>query len=105
MHADGRNEVISETDFLLKSSSNAKYQLFSEILGEVFESADKAKSTMIERATHSINRHIENALKRANESFGMGTEVSDIPHKTEDSDETAYVDLGNGLKGRVRFSN
>jgi hypothetical protein len=101
MHADGRNEVVSETDYLLKHSSNSREQLFSEIQGEVFESADKAKITMIERATISINRHIENALKRANESFGLSEQV----HKVENDVEAAYIDLGNGLKGRVRINS
>jgi len=104
LHAEGKNEVITETDWLLKPSSGSKYHLISEINGEIFESADKAKSTMIERATASINRHIENALKRADESFGLS--LSNKPHLVNDElEDAAYVDLGNGLKGRVRISN
>jgi hypothetical protein len=106
MHDDGRNEVVSETDYLLKHSSNSKYQLFSEIQGEIFETAEKAKLTMIERATLSITRHIENALKRANESFGLGADITNKSvHISEEISESAYVDLGNGLKGRIRLNN
>ena len=103
LHPDGRNEVVAETDYLLKYSVNSKNHLFSEINGEVFESAEKAKSIMIERATISINRHIENALKRANEAFGVVSQQIK-PRKEEITDESAYVDLGNGIKGRVRIS-
>lgn len=103
LHPDGRNEVVSETDYLLKSISNSKNLLSSEINGEIFESAEKAKSTMIERATMTISRHIENAVKKANDAFGMIPAQTSF-RKDEIVDESAYIDLGNGIKGRVRIS-
>jgi len=103
LHPDGRNEVISEIDYLLKSSSSSKNILFSEINGELFESSEKVKSTMIERATRTISRHIENAIKRANDSFGLKTTISH--QNSEEVDDTTYIDLGNGIRGRVKIGD
>ena len=99
---DGKTEVVSETDYLLKSGSNAKYQLLSEIQGEIFDSSEYARTVMIERATNSINRHIENAVLRANERFGIAQAKNEVKESII-PDDIAYVDLGNGLKGKVRI--
>lgn len=103
--ADG--QISLEVDYLLKMGGNKpKNTYLSAIKGEIFESSDLAKSVLIDRATKSISRHIENSIKKATEWYGAGAPEEEIIEAPQnDIDEAALIDLGNGLKARVRMNN
>jgi hypothetical protein len=98
-------EISTETEYSLKSGgANPKHYLLSSIQGEVFESAEHARTVMLDRATRSVNKHIELAVNKATEWFAeTAAEPEEDSYSTGDSD-TAYVDLGNGVKGKLRLS-
>ena len=101
------SEVVSETDYTLRSGGpSPKHTHLSNIQGEVFESAEHARTEMIERATRSINKHIEIAASRASEWFGESSQKQEnhFSNVNIDEDDATYVDLGNGMKGRVRLN-
>ena len=41
-----------------------------QVSGEIFDSADNVKITLIERSTSALNRLVDNAVQRANEWYG-----------------------------------
>jgi hypothetical protein len=101
------HEIVTETDYTLRSGGpNPKHTFFSDMQGEVFESAEHARAAMIERATKSINRHIDLAISKAAEWYGSNPKASADKDQNDfnEIDETAYVDLGNGMKGRVKLN-
>ena len=82
----GASGVTTETEYSLRSGgASPKYTYLSNIQGEVFESHEHARTAMIERATRSINKHIEIALNKAAEWYGNSTKVKpdeDIDRKS-----------------------
>lgn len=50
--------------------------LISEIDGEIFDTAEKARVVLIERATRSINKLVDSAVKSANEWYPNSFESS-----------------------------
>ena len=101
------SEVVTETDYALRSGgSNPKLNYLSNIQGEVFESSEHARTAMIERATRSINKHIEVAIGKASEWYGNHAKVhlDEENEEFDENDETALVDLGNGVKGRIKMN-
>lgn len=103
-------EIVVEVDYLLYAGGkNPKYTNLSLVKGEIFESAEAARNILILRATQSINKHIETAIKKAENWYGVTeANVSDeqsLLHSPETEDDMALVDLGNGVKARVRMNN
>ncbi len=56
------------TSYMVKAGLGPKL-LISDVDGEIFDSADKAKSELIERATTSINRLFTHAVEKATEWY------------------------------------
>lgn len=100
------NEISTDIDYSLRQGgASLKHWHLSNIQGEVFESAEHARSVMIDRATRSINKHIEIAMSKAAEWFGgEAKHQASVAEDVEENEETAYVDLGNGIKGKVKLS-
>lgn len=69
------------TSYMVRGGTDPKAQmLISEVDGEVFDSADKAKAQLIERATASITRIVDVAVTKAREWYPGSFEApSDDP--------------------------
>ena len=69
------------TSYMVRGGTDPKAQLLiSDVDGEIFDSADKAKSMLIERATTSITRLIDVAVAKAQEWYPGSFEApSDDP--------------------------
>lgn len=69
------------TSYMVRAGNDPKAQiLISDIEGEIFESADKAKEVLIERATTNIARLVNNAVQKAQEWYPGSFEApSDDP--------------------------
>ena len=69
------------TSYMVRGGSDPKAQLLiTEVDGEVFDSADKAKAVLIERATASIARLVDVAVQKAKEWYPGSFEApSDDP--------------------------
>lgn len=65
------------TSYVVRAGSDPKAQiLISDIDGDIFDSADKAKAVLIERATASIARLVDNAVQKAQEWYPASFEAS-----------------------------
>ena len=69
------------TSYMVRAGNDPKAQiLIGDIDGEIFDSADKAKAVLIERATASIARLVDNAVQKAQEWYPGSFEApSDDP--------------------------
>ena len=89
-----------------------------DVDGEVFETAERAKRVLTERVIDSIEKRVEAAVQKAKEWYPTSfTEASPLPltHKgrrlttaqvveqSEPEVDDALVDLGNGLKARLKL--
>jgi len=98
-----KGEIVSDCDYILQAGGhNPKVSALSTIQGEIFETAEQARTVMIDRATKSINKHIENAINKAKEWYSESPPETFESSNVNESD-TAYVDLGNGLKGKIKL--
>lgn len=114
-----------EIAYAVKIGTNAETIALSDVDGEVFESADKLRKTLIERATMSLNRIVDGAVEKSKEWYPSGfvakddggelasvrkqcgttkkaqpvEAVSDTPLEAADGD---LVELGDGTKARIR---
>lgn len=68
-----------DTKYLLQGGSdkNAKI-ILDEIDGEIFDSAEKARTTLIARATQHVNNIVNLAIKKSNEWYGVQAEEKQI---------------------------
>lgn len=69
------------TSYMVRGGTDPKAQLLiTDVDGEIFDSAEKAKTELIERATNSINRLIAHAVQKAGEWYPNSFEApSDDP--------------------------
>lgn len=67
--------------YMVRGGTDPKAQLLiSEVDGEIFDSAEKAKAILVERATESIMRLVSNAVQKAQEWYPGSFEApSDDP--------------------------
>ena len=102
-------EINVEVDYLLYAGGkNPKYTNLSLIKGEIFDSSEAARNILISRATQSINKHIEVAIKKAESWYGAiesSQTVLEDDAVSYSEEDMALVDLGNGVKARVRMAN
>jgi hypothetical protein len=68
-----------DTKYLLQGGSdkNAKI-ILDEIDGEIFDSAEKARTTLIARATQQVNNIVNLAIKKSSEWYGVQAEEKQI---------------------------
>jgi hypothetical protein len=99
-----KGEIVSDCDYILQAGGpNPKVLALSSIQGEIFETAEQARIVMIDRATKSINKHIEGAINKAKEWYSA-SEAKSLDDTLDDNEpDVAYVDLGNGLKGKIKI--
>jgi hypothetical protein len=102
-----KGEIVSDVDYILQAGgSKPKTISLSNIQGQVFESSESAKNSLMDNATFTINKLIENAVSKASEWYGNS--AVDVPQYEsssleEEDDDIAYVNLGNGIKGKIKL--
>jgi len=63
------------TTYMVRAGADVnKVLAITEIDGEIFDSAEKAKNTLVERVSNSISLRVENAIAKAKEWYPTGFE-------------------------------
>lgn len=62
------------TTYMVRGQDPAKPLAISEIDGEVFDSAERAKKVLIERVSQSISQRVDQAMEKAKEWYPSGFE-------------------------------
>lgn len=102
----GETEVI----YMVHGGPNTKGPVrLDEVSGEVFESSDEVRKTLIERVTQQLSRVVDVAVNKAEEWFYQPHKTSHkVSHKIPDSFDApdpkdAVVDLGNGMIAKIKL--
>ncbi len=66
------------TEYIVRGRDEASTMPVSQIEGEVFETSDKARKALIERATTSVHRLVDKAMENAKAWFAAAAEP-DMP--------------------------
>jgi len=85
-----------------------------KVEGEVFESSEKARKTLTQRATMQINKLVDLAISKSNEWYGSSEQAQTIhdlpdlvakslPAKNDDGDEATTVEMPDGSVVRVKL--
>ena len=107
------------TTYVVRAGSEGKTLALNEIDGEVFDSAERAKVTLIERASQSITQRVALAVSKSKDWYPGGFEgdrsalatlaaKSQTPAATEDlnfgleEEEMTVMELPDGTKAKVR---
>lgn len=116
------------TSYMVQAGAPAasKVVAMSDIDGEVFDSSEKAKSTLIDRVTSSISQRVDQASAKAREWYPTGFQLaSDDPSSlvkkpatraarsaepreaevvlpTEQLDEGTIIELPDGTRAKLR---
>jgi len=106
--------------YMVRGGTDEQSQLLiTEVDGEIFDSAEKARVTLIERAKTSITRLVDNAVQKAKEWYPSATEIANVDPMsmlkksstqeinqllTEDGTDNAptMIQLPDGKIGKVR---
>lgn len=93
----------------------------SDIDGEIYESAEKLRKTLVEKATSSVNRIVDAAVQRSREWYptGFANEQGELaavrktrspkkqqeqnPQVTDQGSDESFVELADGTRARVRL--
>ena len=74
-----------ETDYVLKAgTSDEKLISHKEIQGEIFETVDKARAVLTDRATRSVARLVDAAHKKAREWYPTAFPERVVQHVQEE---------------------
>ena len=107
-----------DVKYLLRAGSDkSSTVMLDQIDGELFDSADVARSVLIKRATTQVNRLIDMAVKKSQEWYGSLEDtpqtIQDLPDLSEDiqhttsinskSKETAEVMLPDGTVAKIKM--
>jgi hypothetical protein len=95
-----------EIDYVLKAGGeDPKTILHREIKGEIFETADKAKMILTDRATKSVHRLVEAAYKKSLEWYPttsvQPSQQQNEPIETQSSEHT--ITLEDGTVARIKL--
>jgi len=108
----------TETDYVLRAGgAESKTIHLKEIQGEIFETADRARSILTERATRSVVRMVEAAHKKAQEWYPGSFEGSSdggiidvLRHNSDPNESSARpqtaaptIQLEDGTMVRVKL--
>lgn len=104
-----------EVSYILQAGPEKSSRVeLSSVDGEIFETAERARKTLIERATSQINKLVEIASKKSSEWYGetrraeMQT-IQDLPDFTvnhlskEDSEDVKTVTMPDGTIVKVKL--
>ena len=114
-------EVVT---YMARLGSSAEHIAITDVDGDIYESADKLRKTLIEKATASLNKIVDNAVQKSREWYPAGfandpadqlasvrkprsqkkaSEQAVIQPVMTETDDDAFVELPDGTKARVRL--
>jgi hypothetical protein len=107
-----KKTLTGETvSYMINVGKKAQTTMLSDIEGDVFESVETLRSTLIERITNSVNSLIDNATQRASEwyeqveIYSPVDGVVDIVETRSNISENVVVNLPDGTVARVKMPN
>lgn len=102
-----------EISYVLQAGADKESKVtLDKVDGEVFETSDKARKTLIQRATAQINRLVDTAVTKSSEWYNVVDQpqtIHDLPDlmtKTSlqvDEEETSTVTMPDGSIVKVRL--
>lgn len=106
-----------QINYVVSSGPNKSSMLINEIDGEIFDSADNVKRTLIDRASVNIEKIVTNAIKKADEWYvsphqvqqnaHLQTQVASIPNQNNQGDmrfaENKVTVSIDGMKTNVKM--
>lgn len=86
--------------------------MLDEVEGEIFDSAERARSTLLSRVTQQVNNIVNVALKKAEEWYGFKQEnkintienLPDLSTLSEPQQQDTQVILPDGTIAKVKIS-
>lgn len=120
-----RNLEGEHTTYMVQAGGSGKVVAMTDIDGEIFDSSERAKSTLVERVSASIVQRVDNAVAKAREWYPTGFESApddpislvkrpaskatnrrpaDAPVEpvSEQPGEGAVIELPDGTKAKLR---
>lgn len=114
-------EVITH---MVRVGANAETIAITDVNGEIFDTAEKLRKTLIERATVSLNKIVDGAVQKSKEWYptGFASDATDQlasvrkprtmkkQQAIEQEEPTApvgdesFVELADGTRARIRMS-
>jgi hypothetical protein len=109
-----------QISYMVRGGADEQSQLLiTEIDGEIFDSAEKARVVLIDRAKNSITRLVDNAVQKAKEWYPSAAEIPNVDPMTmlkkssnlqleqmaesvQSDDEPVMIQLPDGKFGKVR---
>ena len=79
--------------------------LLNQVDGEIFESAEEAKNTLISRATSQIERLVSNAVAKSKEWYSKSAIQETVVHELPEASAASTVVLPDGTIARVKMSS
>lgn len=102
-----------EVSYLLQAGPDGNTIMLEKVDGEVFDSSEKARKTLIQRATQQVSRLVDNAEKKSVEWYSRSAQkeplmqtIEDLPDlstKAAPPDESATVMLPDGSVAKVKL--
>jgi hypothetical protein len=77
--------------------------LLNQVDGEIFESAEEAKKTLISRATSQIERLVLNAVTKSKEWYSKSAIQETIVHELPEVTDVPTIVLSDGTIARVKM--
>ena len=99
-----------EVSYILQAGfdKNSKVSL-DTVDGEIFDSAEKTRNTLVQRATLQINKLIDTALSKSSEWYGVDHQpqsIEDLPdllQRDEDINDISMVTMPDGSSVKVKL--
>lgn len=104
-----------EVSYLLQAGSDGTTIMLDKIDGEIFDSSEKARKTLVQRATQQINKLVDAAVKKSTEWYKSPPKVAvmqtieDLPDFSDkidrpvESEDAAAVMLPDGTVAKVKM--
>ena len=105
-----------EVKYVLQAGSGSSTVMLDQVDGEIFDSAEKARKILVQRATQQINRLVDNAVKKSVEWYKSIEKeqdvqsIEDLPDLSSKEDvplqvreESASVVLPDGTVAKVKL--
>mgnify|MGYP003347976187 CR=1 FL=1 len=102
-----------ETKYVLRGGTDKSVTLMlDEVEGEIFDSSDKARKSLVQRATQQVNNIVDMAVKKSKEWYGDGEDsrqkVSNLPdlpdlQDLKQEDTATEVMLPDGTIAKIKL--
>lgn len=100
-----KRTVTGETvSYIVKAGKNSKPISLQDFDGEVFDSVDLLRDTLLKKVMNTVNNVVDNAVLRASEWYDQPEVVSPLVDEQQvQSDDTVSVKLPDGKIASVKL--